>query len=179
MTSKLLACLCSHWFSAHRGCPGSLCRPSCCRWSWSCSESVRHFWLGMQGHTDVEVWWFFCLWIMYRPMSWQPWAAGGQIALFILLKWKLWFFSWVPVSDWSECNLGKWLFCGFIFYFYAYLVLLVTLAILFMQISSDNAFCKDEFDISMLISSFYFSGKLKQRSWHDAFMILMCVSSQR
>lgn len=74
----------------------------------------------------------------------------------------------MPVLDRSECNLGKWLCCGFIFFFYAYLVLLVTLAILFMQISSDDA---AKMNWISPCSSFLFSRKLKQRSWHDAFMI--------
>lgn len=85
MTNRLLACLCSHWYSAHWGCPGSLCSPSCYCWSWSCRESVRHFCLGMQGHTVTHLQCKcddFSFWLMYRPMSWQPWAAGGQIALY-------------------------------------------------------------------------------------------------
>lgn len=67
------------------GCPGSLCRPSCYCWSWSCRESERYFCLGMQGHTVTHLQWKcddFSFWLMYRPMSCQPWAAGGQIALY-------------------------------------------------------------------------------------------------
>lgn len=49
--------------------------------------------------------------------------------------------------------------CGFVFFFYAYLVQLVTLAILFMQISLEDTFCKMELDSSIFISSFLFSGE--------------------
>lgn len=40
-TSRLLVCLGSHWYSAHWGSSGRLCRPFCYCWSWGCSESVR------------------------------------------------------------------------------------------------------------------------------------------
>lgn len=76
----------------------------------------------------------------------------------------------MPVLDRSVCNLGKWLCYGFIFFFYAYLVLLVTLAILFMQISSEDAFWKDKLDISMLISiSLQWETEAEELTWcfHD------------
>lgn len=76
--------------------PGSLCRPSCCGGSWTCSESVRHFCLGMQGHTDDttvhHLQWKcddFSLWLMYRPMSWKLWAADGQIGLFFAFEMEV------------------------------------------------------------------------------------------